>query len=176
MKQISKKELDIILKKHHKFGTVRIDNGYYRVSSIKEGNRDKLVHRLVVKPLLDYLSSRYPEIKWEVHHKNENKLDNRFENLQIIPKEVHRRIHGKNKHTFKGRNHSKKTLNKIRTSLRGKGLFGATCSFFIKSKNPEKRCWNSIINIKGNRKSLGVYEDFISSTIVHDLVLKEVGG
>lgn len=76
------------------FGSAYLDeNGYYRISSVKEGNYGKRLHRLVMKPLLDYLEGKYPEITWIVHHKNRNSLDNRFENLEIMSSEKHNLIH-----------------------------------------------------------------------------------
>ncbi|MCL2115999.1 MAG: HNH endonuclease [Methanobrevibacter sp.] len=78
------------------FGSAYIDQkGYYRISSVKEGNNGKRLHRLIMKPLLDYLEKKYPEITWVVHHKNKNSLDNRFENLQIMSNEKHNSIHMK---------------------------------------------------------------------------------
>lgn len=32
---------------HTKFGNAKIDNGYYRITSWKEGNNGKLLHRLI---------------------------------------------------------------------------------------------------------------------------------
>ena len=77
------------------FGKTRLSRGYLKVYSDKEGNKDKLVHRLIMEPLLNYLESKYPEIIWDVHHKNRNKTDNRFENLQIIPHDKHTSLHKK---------------------------------------------------------------------------------
>ena len=75
-----------------KFGKTRIDNtGYYRISSGKEGNNGKLLHRLIWE---DHYSKPVPK-GYVIHHLNGNRLDNRIQNLQCVPKEVHDKFHRK---------------------------------------------------------------------------------
>lgn len=77
------------------FGTAVIDNGCYRIKSNEKGYRGKLLHRLKLKPILDYLEYKYPEINWVVHHKDGNRLNNEFINLQIMTHNQHSIFHNK---------------------------------------------------------------------------------
>lgn len=55
-----------------------ITKGYYFVSLVQNGNKENVrIHRLVAKAFLDN-----PNNYNVVNHKNENKLDNRVENLE----------------------------------------------------------------------------------------------
>ncbi len=68
-----------------KYGTAKIDRGkYYRISSGKEGNNGKYLHRLLFEEF-------YGEIPdgFIVHHKNGNRFDNCILNLQLMKKSTH---------------------------------------------------------------------------------------
>lgn len=55
-------------------------NGYYRVYLWKDNKRKTVrVHRLVAE---HFIENDAPNIKTEVHHKDENKNNNYFENLE----------------------------------------------------------------------------------------------
>lgn len=89
-----------------------------------------------------------------VHHINGDKLDNRRCNLQGMTNIEHVNLH-KSKHRFK---------------VTGK-YPGAS---FNKSKNPEKKCWQSQIMYNQHTKRLGLFEDPLSASIVYQIVRGEI--
>ena len=75
-----------------KFGNTRIDpTGYYRISTSKEGNNNKLLHRLIWE---DWYGKPVPK-GCVIHHINGNRIDNRIQNLQCVPKAAHDKYHRK---------------------------------------------------------------------------------
>ena len=76
-----------------KFGTVKENrDGHYVITSRKEGNKNKYLHRLVWE---DFYGRPIPK-GYSIHHLNSNKKDNRIQNLQCCDKRNHSRFHGKN--------------------------------------------------------------------------------
>ena len=91
---------------HTKFGNAKIDkNGYYVITSKKEGNNRLKLHRLIFE---DFYNFKIPK-GYIIHHKNGNKLDNCILNLQMIKQEEHIRLHHKGK---KVTNETKKKQSK----------------------------------------------------------------
>lgn len=83
-----------------KFGTASISyEGYYRITSVKEGNLNKLLHRLVFE---DFYQTELPS-DWIIHHVDGNKLNNEIWNLVPMTKSEHAAIHMKleNNHQYK---------------------------------------------------------------------------
>jgi len=77
-----------------KFGNARVNAyGYYAISSTKEGNRDKLLHRLIFE---DFYNIKLPS-DILIHHDDENKLNNEIWNLIPMTKKEHHVLHHKNK-------------------------------------------------------------------------------
>lgn len=126
-----------------KYGTAVIsDRGYYRISSTKEGNCGKYLHRLIFEDfykvcLLDDSI---------IHHKDENRLNNDIDNLELMSREKHVRLH------HKGKIVSKETGDKLRRALKGKKQSfdsklksskkltkDPDCNYFRVSKHSDKR-------------------------------------
>jgi len=68
-------------------------NGYRRVwvgkdHPISNSDGNVLEHRLVL-----YEAGIIVREGFHVHHKNEDKLDNRLENLEVLPESEHHRLH-----------------------------------------------------------------------------------
>ena len=79
---------------HTKFGNAKINsNGYYQITSRKEGNHHKLLHRLIYEDF--YGIKLIPEI--HIHHIDENPLNNCILNLEAMTDAEHRSLHHKGK-------------------------------------------------------------------------------
>ena len=73
-----------------KYGTARINKeGYYWITSRKEGNNGKRLHRLIWE---DFYNTEVPK-GYVIHHRNFNKLDNCILNLQLMKKGEHTKLH-----------------------------------------------------------------------------------
>lgn len=72
---------------HTKFGTAHI-NTYYQIKSRKEGNKDKLLHRLIFEDFYGTIPKDS-----QIHHKDNNKLNNCILNLELISEKNHRNLH-----------------------------------------------------------------------------------
>ena len=73
-----------------KFGNAKINpNGYYVIRSSKEGNNGKLLHRLIWE---DFYNREIPD-GYDIHHINNDVLDNRIQNLQCVEHGKHIQFH-----------------------------------------------------------------------------------
>lgn len=108
---------------HTKYGTARINKeGYYWITSRKEGNNGKRLHRLIAE---DYFGDWINESlidgeKIEIHHIDENPLNNCVLNLLPLPASEHRRLHHIDK------NVSDNTKMKISESKNTSGYYGVS--------------------------------------------------
>lgn len=110
-----------------KFGTAVINlDGYYKISSKKEGNFNKLVHRLVFE---DFYKIKLPS-EIIIHHEDGNKLNNEIWNLIPMSNNEHISLHSK----------GKKVLEKTRTQI-SKTLSESknTCGYYRVSKTENKK-------------------------------------
>lgn len=74
-----------------RYGTAMINkDGYYEIVSKKEGNKDKLLHRLIY---MDYHHVNYLPKQIHVHHHNGDKKDNCILNLMGMQDKDHFRLH-----------------------------------------------------------------------------------
>lgn len=102
-----------------KYGTAILDKkGYYTISSRKEGNHHKRLHRLIWEENNGKIPNGYV-----IHHINGISTDNNLSNLQLMSKKEHDLLHKNSEETkkkisesLKGRKHSKQTKEKISKS------------------------------------------------------------
>lgn len=73
-----------------KWGRAKINNhGRYQITTRKEGNGGKLLHRLIWE---DYHGKKIPE-GYVIHHKDYNPLNNDISNLELRTLSEHRSLH-----------------------------------------------------------------------------------
>ena len=114
-----------------KFGNAKITNGrYYVITSRKEGNNGKLLHRLICE---DFYNTEVPQ-GYHIHHKNGNKLDNCILNLQLMRDKDHRILHnsGEN-HPWYDKHHSEESKLKTSKTMN-------TTGYFRVDKHKDKNC------------------------------------
>lgn len=123
----------VILIMMTEFGNAYIGaNGYYTISTYGK-NYNKLLHRLVYEKYhkLSLLSSAI------IHHKDGNKLNNDIDNLEMISKSEHNKIHHKNKVN------SPKTLDRMSKCKMGKNnpMYGTgECGYYRVHKAKRSEC------------------------------------
>jgi hypothetical protein len=123
-----------------------ISSGYYTVALSKEGKPKTIgVHVLVAMAFLGHNPYGH---KIEVDHKNDIKTDNRFENLQILSGDRHRRK-------------PKKSMN---TSSKYTGVGW--------DKNAKK--WRAMIYIDGKNKYLGLFETEHEAHLAYQKALSDL--
>lgn len=164
------------------FGTAKIQkDGYYVITTRKEGNNKVKLHRLIWEDKFGPIPDGYV-----IHHLNKNKLDNHLENLKLLLDDEHRRLHtnreanpmyGKknpsrsimnkenvgNKNPFFGRKHNTKSLIQMSSKKNNTGVFRV-------SKRTCKRCNRGFIY--GYRWKEDGKTHQISSSFLFDLKQK----
>lgn len=120
-----------------KYGIATLDkDGYYWITSRKEGNHHKFLHRLIWE---DFYGFKIPK-GFHIHHKNKIKTDNCILNLQLIREYEHSLIHnfGVNNYWY-GKSHSNETKVKMSKSKNTTGFYRVTK---LKSKKYSQGfCW-----------------------------------
>ena len=103
-----------------KYGNASINNGYYKITSRREGNHLKPLHRLIWE---DFYRCEVPK-GFDIHHKDGNRLNNCIMNLQIIRRSEHTSHHktGENSHMY-GKSHPYETRLKICETRNTTGYF-----------------------------------------------------
>ena len=117
-----------------KFGSARFDGRYWRISSRKEGNENKLLHRLIFE---DFYQIKLPS-NIVIHHNDGDPENNEIWNLIPMTSAEHNTLHHKgmsmpeeakqkisnslkgDKNPFYGRHHSEETKKKLSESRKGK--------------------------------------------------------
>lgn len=89
------------------FGIAKLNEstGYYRVQSSKKGFNNRYLHHLIWE---SHYQRTIPK-DCVIHHINNDKSDNRIQNLVCVPKKVH--------DSFHSRHRSQETIKKIRDTL-----------------------------------------------------------
>ena len=107
-----------------KFGIANLDaDGYYHITSRKEGNNGKYLHRLIFE---DFYQTTIPN-NWIIHHDDGNKLNNEIWNLVPMTRAEHVAIHKK------GVNSTKSSKTKTSTG------------YYRVYKQPDKLCKQGFI-------------------------------
>lgn len=77
-----------------KWGRAKINHNHYQITTRKEENGGKLLHRLIWE---EYYGKNIPE-GYVIHHKDENPLNNCISNLELMtfPKHVSLHMSGEN--------------------------------------------------------------------------------
>lgn len=95
---------------HTKFGNAKINDSYLKITSWKEGNNGKRLHRLIFEEYHDCKLDKNDVI----HHIDGDKLNNHPANLICMSKKAHQLLHNR------GRKHSEESKRKISESNKGK--------------------------------------------------------
>ena len=141
-------------KLHTKYGTANIgSHGYYRITSEKEGNCHKLLHRLIFEDFYGYIPDNFI-----VHHKDGNKLNNCIMNLELISKNNHASLH------HDGRIRSEETRLKISKALKGNKLSDETkrkLSEYNLENSPVRKNYARIVKngFKNNKQYYAINRD-----------------
>lgn len=145
-----------------KFGIAKIGNhGYYKISENSKGYYGKLLHRLIYE---DYHNLQIPKNS-EIHHIDGNKLNNNINNLIMMSKEEHRRLHFKERKgtiTEETKKKISNTLkgNKLSKDTREKIVDVHTDKFINNSKSViahTKRKGKSLINMSKHQNTTGYF-------------------
>lgn len=87
---------------HTKWGKAKIVDGYYRITSTKEGNGNKRLHRLIARDYFgDWIDD--PNDYYVIHHRDHNPLNNCVLNLEPVTKSEHKYIHNVLDNPMKGK-------------------------------------------------------------------------
>lgn len=102
-----------------KFGNANINNGgYYQITSRKEGNHGKHLHRLIYE---DYYKVSLLE-ETDIQHIDGDKLNNNIYNLIPLNRSKHIRMHKKGNTNMRGHKHTEETRKKMSEARKGKKL------------------------------------------------------
>ena len=136
-----------------KFGTACVDgNGYLRISSSKEGNHSKSLHRLVFE---DFYQIKLPP-NIVIHHEDGNKLNNEIWNLVPMTNEEHSAMH----HT--GVVFTEERCKKISEAKKGFKFSDKSKEKMRQAKLGKPQTKEMMINRSKTNNRLGIFRVFIS--------------
>lgn len=151
-----------------KFGiaTLNEHTGYYAITSAKEGNHGKSLHRLIYE---DYFHISLLDTAI-IHHIDGNKLNNDISNLKLVSASEHINLHksGENHHWF-GKSLPQSVRDKISNSHKGKKLSKVTREKLVKNQQDKwfkeskdiiihnKHSLNHRVNLSKSQNTSGYY-------------------
>lgn len=136
-----------------KFGRAYVDSqGYLRISSIKEGNHNQFLHRLVFE---DFYQIKLPT-HIHIHHEDGNKLNNEIWNLIPMTNSEHSIMH----HT--GVKFSKERCKKISEARKGFKYSEESKQKMREAKIGKKQSLEMMLNRSRTQNKLGIFRVFIS--------------
>lgn len=104
-----------------KYGNARLNDwGYYTITTRKEGNHHKLLHRVIFEDYYNIkLDEEFPE-GIHIHHIDGNKTNNEIWNLEPISESDHMSLrHSGENHPQYGKPRSEETKQRIRNTCTG---------------------------------------------------------
>jgi hypothetical protein len=140
-----------------KFGNARLCyDGYYKITTRKEGNHNKQLHRVIYEDY--YKCTILPN--GVIHHKDENRENNDIENLVLMDKIEHLRLHKKGNnygrvgenHPFYNKHHSDEDMERMSKMKSNTGYFRVS-----KNKKHDVNqgfVWKYQYYVDGKRKSI----------------------
>lgn len=142
---------------HTKWGTARIHtDGYFRISSRRENNYKKALHRLIWESIW----GKIPE-DWVIHHLDGNKMNNCLLNLYGMPRKLHQSLHSSERsgesHWNFGKKHSEETRKKMSESQKGKTLSEETRKKLSESRKGKLHSDESKLKMSSSRNSTGFF-------------------
>ena len=119
-----------------KYGNAKINkHGYYVITTNKENNHNKYLHRLIAEDYFgEWINEPDPNgDRWHIHHIDGDKTNNCVLNLEPIPERDHKNLHNK------GRTFSEETKQKMSEAHKGENnyIYGKTLSEEHKQKISE---------------------------------------
>lgn len=104
-----------------KYGNANLNKwGYYTITSRKEGNHGKLLHRVIFEDFYNIdLNKEFPD-GIHIHHIDGDRTNNEIWNLEPISETEHMSLHNsKEKNHFWGKNRSEEDKQKISKTMTG---------------------------------------------------------
>lgn len=139
---------------HTKFGIAKMQkHGYYVITSNKEGNYGKRLHRLIWESVW----GKIPK-DWVVHHADGDKTNNCILNLIGMDKTYHNKLHNSNGNNPRcGTNHSEETKQKISKAHMGKTFSKESREKMSKAKLGKKQSLDFVIKRNKKNNKLGIF-------------------
>lgn len=97
------------------FGKAKINKTHYKITSRKEGNHNKSLHRLIYEDCFGEIPKGYV-----IHHIDKDPTNNRIDNLSMMKDTEHITLHNVGNSIWKGRKHSVESKKRMSLIKQGK--------------------------------------------------------